>query len=162
MLSHVTSVQQAFPKHKIIHLVREPKGIIYSRLKSRKERLDKKTHPNPRVARMTNLMIIFDSLDWGFRNFQIERLKSKKPKEEILFINYKNLNKDFEGKIIPFLEGGNMKIEFEEQLKEEQNLVSWYVEYVAVGGILDYKGFLNKYMNIEKLNYDPYVNKLIE
>ena len=46
--------------------------------------------------------------------------------------------------------------------KKEENLVSWYVEYVAVGGTLDYQGFLDNYMNLEKLNYEPYIKKLKE
>jgi len=46
--------------------------------------------------------------------------------------------------------------------KEEQNLVSWYIEYVAVGGILDFQGFLDRFMNMEKLNYESYIKKLIE
>jgi len=42
----------------------------------------------------------------------------------------------------------------------EDSLVSWYVEYVAVGGILDYEGFLKNFMNLKKLNYKPYIKKL--
>ena len=45
---------------------------------------------------------------------------------------------------------------------KDENLVSWYVEYVAVGGVLDFQGFLDKHMNLEKLDYEPYVKKLIE
>jgi len=44
--------------------------------------------------------------------------------------------------------------------KRDENLISWYVEYVAVGGILDFQGFLDKHMNLEKLNYEPYIKKL--
>jgi len=46
--------------------------------------------------------------------------------------------------------------------KKQENLVSWYVEYVAVGGILDFQGFLDKHMNLQKLEYEPYIDKLIE
>jgi len=46
--------------------------------------------------------------------------------------------------------------------KKEENLVSWYVEYVADGGVLDYHGFLEKHMNLDKLDYEPYIKKLIE
>jgi len=46
--------------------------------------------------------------------------------------------------------------------KKEENLVSWYVEYVAVGGVLDFQGFLDKHMNLKKLDYEPYVKKLKE
>jgi hypothetical protein len=44
----------------------------------------------------------------------------------------------------------------------EDSIVSWYVEYIAVGGILDYKGFIDKFMNFKKLDYKPYIQKLIE
>lgn len=46
--------------------------------------------------------------------------------------------------------------------KKEENLVSWYVEYVAVGGVLDFQGFLAKHLNQDKLDYEPYIKKLIE
>ena len=45
---------------------------------------------------------------------------------------------------------------------KDENLISWYIEYVAVGGVLDFQGFLDKHMNLEKLNYEPYVKKLKE
>jgi hypothetical protein len=46
--------------------------------------------------------------------------------------------------------------------EKEESLISWYVEYVAVGGVLDYQGFLDEYMNLEKLDYGPYIKKLEE
>ncbi len=46
--------------------------------------------------------------------------------------------------------------------KKQENLISWYVEYVAVGGVLDFQGFLDKHMNLQKLDYEPYIDKLIE
>ena len=46
--------------------------------------------------------------------------------------------------------------------KAEDSLISWYVEYVAVGGVLDYQGFLDKYMNLDKLDYESYIKKLHE
>ena len=46
--------------------------------------------------------------------------------------------------------------------KKEDSLVSWYVEYVAVGGTLDFQGFLDNYMNMDKLDYMPYVKKLYD
>jgi len=46
--------------------------------------------------------------------------------------------------------------------KAEDSLISWYVEYVAVGGVLDYQGFLDKYMNLDKLDYEHYIKKLQE
>ena len=55
----------------------------------------------------------------------------------------------------------NAKIIFGSRRREE-NLVSWYVEYVSVGGTLDFKGFLKNYMNLKKLDYQPYIKKLEE
>ena len=46
--------------------------------------------------------------------------------------------------------------------KPEDSLVSWYVEYVAVGGVLDYDGFLKYFMNLDKLNYEPYTKQLFK
>ena len=46
--------------------------------------------------------------------------------------------------------------------KAEDSLISWYVEYVSVGGILDYQGFLKNHMNLDKLNYENYIEKLYE
>lgn len=46
--------------------------------------------------------------------------------------------------------------------KKEENIISWYVEYVAVGGTLSFKDFLEHNLNLEKLNYEPYIDKLIE
>lgn len=46
--------------------------------------------------------------------------------------------------------------------KKEENLISWYVEYVAVGGVLDFNSFLVKHMNLDKLDYEPYIEKLEE
>lgn len=46
--------------------------------------------------------------------------------------------------------------------KKEENLISWYVEYVADGGVLDYNGFLEKHLNADKLDYEPYIKKLNE
>jgi hypothetical protein len=42
----------------------------------------------------------------------------------------------------------------------EDILPSWYKEYVAVGGVLNYKGFLEKHMDLKKLDYKPYIKEL--
>lgn len=112
IIGHIKKIQKTYSNHKVIHLIREPKGVIYSLLKSRKERVKKKTHPQPLIARLTYLMIIYDSLEWGYRNCQIERLKARDKAKNFLLINYENLNIDFEKKIIPFLEEDN-SLEFD-------------------------------------------------
>lgn len=111
MIGHVKSIQEDSQNYKIIHLVRNPKGVIYSRLKSRKHRLRKKNHPSPIFASMTTLMVMYDALEWSFRNLQIEKMKNKN-QENFLSIYYESLNYDFEHKIIPFL-----KIEFSKEVE---------------------------------------------
>lgn len=46
--------------------------------------------------------------------------------------------------------------------KKEENIVSWYVEYVAVGGVLNFQEFLEKHLNQDKFDYEPYIKKLKE
>jgi len=41
-------------------------------------------------------------------------------------------------------------------------LVSWYKQYVAVGGTLSFDGFIENVMNLNKLNYEEYIERLIE
>ena len=41
-------------------------------------------------------------------------------------------------------------------------MISYYKQYVATGGTLDYKGFLQKHMNMDKVDHKKYLNKLIE
>jgi hypothetical protein len=53
----------------------------------------------------------------------------------------------------------NAKIIFGTREKEEI-LPSWYKEYVAVGGVLSYDEFLDSHMNLEKLDYKPYIDEL--
>jgi hypothetical protein len=46
--------------------------------------------------------------------------------------------------------------------KAEDSIASWYVEYVAVGGTQDFQGFLKNFMNLDKLDSAPYIEKLKE
>ena len=39
-------------------------------------------------------------------------------------------------------------------------LISWYKQYVAVGGTLKFDDFIEKVMNIENLNYETYIDRL--
>jgi len=41
-------------------------------------------------------------------------------------------------------------------------LLSWYKQYIASGGILSFDEFIEDIMNLEKLNYEPYINKLAD
>jgi hypothetical protein len=53
----------------------------------------------------------------------------------------------------------NAKIIFGTREKDEI-LPSWYKEYVAVGGVLNYEDFLEAHMNLDKLDYKPYIEEL--
>ncbi|RLF30481.1 MAG: hypothetical protein DRJ99_02410 [Thermoplasmata archaeon] len=45
---------------------------------------------------------------------------------------------------------------------KKKALVSWYKQYVAVGGTFSFDDFIDKVMNLNKLNYEPYIQKLHE
>jgi len=44
--------------------------------------------------------------------------------------------------------------------EKDEILPSWYKEYVAVGGVLNYEDFIDTHMNLDKLDYKPYVEEL--
>ncbi len=44
----------------------------------------------------------------------------------------------------------------------EKMLVSWYKQYVAVGGTLSFEEFLSQVMNLDKLHYEPYQERLFD
>jgi hypothetical protein len=41
-------------------------------------------------------------------------------------------------------------------------LVSWYKQYVQAGGVLSFDDFIRDVMNLEKLNYEQYIERLVE
>lgn len=84
----------------LIHLIRNPKGVIYSRMKTTKRLLSKGIHPRPGIAKHTNLLLITDTLNWCYRNIQLERYKKKR---ESVTVIYEDLETDFDKRIFPFL-----------------------------------------------------------
>jgi hypothetical protein len=63
--------------HYSIHIKRNPKGVILSRMKSRKRRIKKGNHPKPHIANKYNSMMVYDSFLWSYRNIFMERFKKK-------------------------------------------------------------------------------------
>jgi hypothetical protein len=45
---------------------------------------------------------------------------------------------------------------------KEDLLVSWYKQYVASGGVLSFDDLIEDEMNLEIINYEKYIEKLIE
>jgi len=41
-------------------------------------------------------------------------------------------------------------------------LVSWYNKYVICGGVLEFDDFVDKFLNINVLDYEPYIQRLYE
>lgn len=96
--------------HLLIHIVRNPKGVIFSRLKARKRRVNLGTHPKPGIAQQYNLMLIFDSIEWCLENLWMEFYK--KGKSNVISLIYEDLEEEFENKIVPFLkQKGGLQIE---------------------------------------------------
>lgn len=63
--------------HYSIHVKRNPKGVILSRMKSRKRRIKKGNHPKPHIANKYNSMMVYDCFLWSYRNIWMERFKKK-------------------------------------------------------------------------------------
>lgn len=119
----------------IIHLIRNPKGVIYSRMKTRKRRVANGSHPKPYIARHVNLLMIFDAFEWCYENFWIERFKRRK--KNVISIFYENLESDYSEKIVPFL--------IEAGMNEER--VETKTPHVLAGN-------LNRYKPVTKIKID--------
>lgn len=46
--------------------------------------------------------------------------------------------------------------------KSNELLISYYKQYAATGGTLDFKNFLKKHMNLDKIDHKKYLDKLIK
>ncbi|SOC80338.1 hypothetical protein SAMN06296241_1886 [Salinimicrobium sediminis] len=82
-----------------IHIKRNPKGVILSRMKNRKRRVKEKSHPKPFIARRYNMMMIYDSLEWTYRNFILEQIKVR---DRNLELTYDFLPNELPNKLIAF------------------------------------------------------------
>lgn len=85
----------------IIHLLRNPKGVIFSRMKTRKRRVQNGSHPKMHIAKHTNLLMIYDCLEWCLENIWFENFKKKK--KLVVTAYYDRLDKEYALKILPFL-----------------------------------------------------------
>lgn len=110
-ISQMEGISSLLREHQLVlHIIRDPKGVIYSRKKSRKRRVRKKKHPKPHIARHTNIMLVYDCLEWCFRNIKIEAFK--KNKENVLTLIYEDLGSSYFQELLPFLERqGNLDLQ---------------------------------------------------
>ncbi|WP_026934155.1 sulfotransferase domain-containing protein [Christiangramia echinicola] len=88
-----------------IHLKRNPKAVILSRMNLRKRRVNKGTHPKPYIAKKYNLMMIFDSLEWCYENIWFEKFKDE---DTNLDLTYDFFGSELPSKILKFLEINNL------------------------------------------------------
>ena len=82
-----------------IHLTRNPKGVILSRMNNRRRRVESGKHPKPGVASKYNLMALYDSLEWSYHNFWMEK---EKKKGNNLDLTYDSFEKELPQKIDDF------------------------------------------------------------
>lgn len=95
-----------------IHLKRNPKGVILSRMNNRRRRVEGGRHPKPQLARRYNLMLVYDSLEWSYHNYWMERFKTKKKNLDLTYDSFerelpKKINEFFDEIGIPQNEGKN-------------------------------------------------------
>lgn len=87
-------------KHLLIFIKRNPKGVIYSRMRTRKRRVQNDDHPKKKIARHTNLLLIYDSIEWSLENLWLEIFTRNK---NSISVNYEDLGEGLEKNIIPFI-----------------------------------------------------------
>jgi hypothetical protein len=112
-----------------IHLKRNPKGVILSRMNNRRRRVDTGHHPKPQLARRFNLMLIYDSLEWTFHNYWMEKFKTD---NNNLNLTYDSFEKELPDKIKEFY------IKMDIPLTDGNNSLDTHVVYGA-NGRLSYK-----------------------
>lgn len=91
--------------HYTIHIKRNPKGVILSRMKSRKRRIKKGNHPKPHIANKYNSMMIYDSFLWSYRNSWMEEFKDK---ERNIDLTYDLLEQELPHKLMDFIAANKM------------------------------------------------------
>lgn len=115
-LSYIKKFREIFKEdHLTIHVKRNPNGVILSRMKIRKKRVEKGTHPKPHIANKYNMMMIYDSLEWCYENNWIERFKVKKYN---LDLTYDHFEKQLPNKIIDFLKANGISYNREGQITD--------------------------------------------
>ena len=130
-IDHLKAIQDQFgEKVQFIHIIRNPKGVVYSRMKTRKRRVAKGIHPKMNIAKRTNMMMIYDALEWSLRNLRIELFKMKN--SSFTTIIYEDLDKSF-NKLVAKSLGEDKDISLLHQKDEKIN------HHVLYGNINRYK-----------------------
>jgi hypothetical protein len=75
----------------ILHLVRDPRGVIYSRQRSREQRLLGNRHPSPQLARHRKMLLGYDLMFWNVMNLEAERVSRRRHASRRLFLTYEEL-----------------------------------------------------------------------
>ncbi|MCC8358770.1 hypothetical protein [Salinimicrobium sediminilitoris] len=94
--------------HSTIHIKRNPKGVILSRMKSRKRRIKKGNHPKPHIANKYNSMMIYDCITWSYRNSWMENFKIK---GNNLDLTYDLLDVELPSKLLKFYKENEIEVE---------------------------------------------------
>lgn len=122
-ISYIKQYKQLFGEEFFtIHLKRNPKGVALSRMNNRKKRVKKGTHPKLQLAKQYNVMLVYDSLEWSYTNFRMEKIKE----------NEKNIDLTydlFETQLAEKLPGFFKKI----GIKEGSSINSNHIIYGATG-----------------------------
>ncbi|MDT0689801.1 sulfotransferase domain-containing protein [Salegentibacter sp. F188] len=84
-----------------IHLKRNPKGVILSRMNNRMRRIKAGRHPKPQLANKYTLMALYDSFEWIYHNYWMEKVKEK---ERNLNLTYDSFETELPEKINDFLQ----------------------------------------------------------
>ncbi|MDT0686588.1 sulfotransferase domain-containing protein [Autumnicola psychrophila] len=84
-----------------IHLKRNPKGVILSRMNNRMRRIKAGKHPKPQLASKYTLMALYDSLEWSYHNYWMEKVKEK---ERNLNLTYDSFETELPEKINSFFD----------------------------------------------------------
>lgn len=99
-LSYIKKFKKIFGEdHYTVHVKRNPKGVINSRMKNRRRRVEAGTHPKPYIANKYNLMMMVDCVAWSYENVWMENFKNKKNN---LNLTYDTMDKELPEKLIKF------------------------------------------------------------
>ena len=101
-----------------IHVKRNPKAVILSRMNNRKRRVKQNSHPKPHIAKRYNLMMIYDSFEWIYRNYLIEKMKVQ---NRNLDLTYDFFEEELPDKIYQF----NRDLNIEKGRSDIDNHILW-------------------------------------
>ena len=100
--AQLKGLSEAFgDRHVLIRLIRNPKGVIYSRMKTRIRRVSRNKHPKPWLAKRTNLLMVYDTIEWSLENVWLENYVKRSG--NVLKLTYELLDQTLEREVIPFL-----------------------------------------------------------